>query len=162
MSTSDSTLSPNEKLGKACSYLQYSVKHSNDTKLNKSLNAVTNGFKGIMEYMTSNDQRLNDIQYDVAEIRSDVAEIRSDVAEIRSDVDEIRSDVDEIRSDVAKLDVRFTKVEVDVAEIRSDVANVKADIAEIKSLIIDQNKSLPFTIMKTVETVFQKAIQSTN
>jgi len=134
MSTSDSTLSPNEKLGKACSYLQYSVKHGNDTKLNKSLNAVTNGFKGIMEYMTSNDQRLNDIQYDVAKIRSDV--------------DEIRSDVDEIRSDVAKLDARFTKVETDVAEI--------------KSLIIDQNKSLDMTIIKTVEAVFQKAIQSTN
>ena len=141
MSTSDSTLSLNENMESAFNTINYSKKQMTDINMTRSFSSVVTGLKSIMTIVTSNDKRLNVIQDDVAEIRSDVANVKADVAEIRSNV--------------AKLDVRFTKVE-------EDVADIKGDINEIKSLIIAQNKSLPITIMKTVETMAQKAMQSMN
>ena len=141
MSTSDSTLSLNENMESAFNTITSCRKQMANQGMSRSLDAVVTVLKSIIKHMTSNDQRINDIQDDVAEIRSDVANVKADVAEIKAVVAEIRSDV-------TKLDTRFTKVE--------------ADIAEIKSLIIAQNKSLPITIMKTVETMAQKAMQSMN
>jgi len=141
MSTSDSTLSPNENMESAFNTIQSCRKQITNKDMSRSLDAVVTVLKSIIKHMTSNDQRINDIKDDVAEIKADVAKL------------DVR--FTKVEEDVAKLDVRFTKVEEDVAEIRSDVA-------EIKSLIIAQNKSFPITIMKTVETMAQKAMLNMN
>jgi len=60
------------------------MEQGNDTNLNKSLHAVAQGFKRIMEYLTTNDKRLNDIRDDVAKLDVRFAKIEADIAEIKS------------------------------------------------------------------------------
>jgi len=64
--------------------IQSCIEQGNDTNLNKSLHAVAQGFKGIMEYMTTNDERLNDIRDDVAKLDVRFAKIEADIADIKS------------------------------------------------------------------------------
>ena len=84
MSTSDSTPIPNENLQSIFNTIQSCIEQGNDTNLNKSLHAVAQGFKGIMEYMTTNDERLYDIRDDVAKLDVRFAKIEADIAEIKS------------------------------------------------------------------------------
>jgi len=134
MSTSDSTLSPNENLQSVFNTIKSSVKQMTDQGMSRSFSSVATGLQTIMTIVTSNDKRLNVIGDDIAKLDVRFTKVEADVADVKADV--------------AKLDVRFTKVE--------------ADVAEIKSLIIAQNKSFPITIMKTVETMAQTAMLNMN
>jgi len=84
MSTSDSTPSPNEYLQSVFNTIQSCIEQGNDTNLNKSLHTVAQGFKGIVEHMTSNDERLNDIRDELAKLDVRFIKIEADIAEIKS------------------------------------------------------------------------------
>ncbi len=105
--------------------------------LSQELLALPERFADFVKLTDANfrlvNQRLDNLEVDVAELKTDMAEVKADVAELKTDVAELKTDMAEVKADVAELKTDVAELKTDMAEVKADVAELKTDMAEVKA-----------------------------